>query len=219
MNIEEFSNEFDILSGISGLNFDEYEKSVFLTKAQEDIVRQLYSGKLGDAFESTEQIRRYLAPLVRTERLSCYYSETGVSNDSLFAPLPDDVWFITYEAAILDSDNPCIKGKEVAVIPVTQDEYHRIKNNPFRGTNSRKVLRLDVEFNEVELISKYPVDTYIVRYIAKPSPIILLPLPDGLTINGKNEESECRLDSDIHKIILETAVSLAIKSKTSSTSK
>lgn len=60
MTTEEFSNGFDVLinsySGLGdSLNFDEYEKSVFLTKAQEEIVEGLYTGKiLGDSFEDTE---------------------------------------------------------------------------------------------------------------------------------------------------------------------
>ena len=50
MTTEEFSNEFDTLLNSYGENpstieLDEYEKSVFLTKAQEEIVIDLYSGK------------------------------------------------------------------------------------------------------------------------------------------------------------------------------
>ena len=48
MTNEEFSNEFDILiNNINvGLEFDEYEKSVYLTKAQEEVVEGLYTGKI-----------------------------------------------------------------------------------------------------------------------------------------------------------------------------
>ena len=66
MTNEEFSNEFDNLVNSNSiikpfgvdstpLEFDEYEKSVFLTKAQEEIVEGLYTGKiLGDSFEESE---------------------------------------------------------------------------------------------------------------------------------------------------------------------
>lgn len=60
MTTEEFSNEFDTLLNSYALSpnkygmesspltieLDEYEKSVFLTKAQEDIVISLYNGKI-----------------------------------------------------------------------------------------------------------------------------------------------------------------------------
>ena len=40
MTTEEFSNEFDVLLNSyssGGVEFNEYEKSIFLTKAQEDL--------------------------------------------------------------------------------------------------------------------------------------------------------------------------------------
>lgn len=105
------------------------------------------------------------------------------------------------------------------VIPTTQDEYHRIKGNPFRGPNSRRVLRLDVNESMVELISKQDIRSYLVRYLSRPTPIILLDLPDGLSINNIKTETECKLNPGIHRMILEVAVNLAIKSRVSSTGK
>ena len=201
MTTEEFSNGFDVLInsysssepfGFSQnpLGFDEYEKSVFLTKAQEEIAEGLYTGKiLGDSFEDTEQLRRYLAHLVKTAILPCRVAPNGLSDKSVFAVLPDDVWFITYESVTLNGDSPCINGKEVQVIPTTQDEYHRIKGNPFRKPNSRKVLRLDVDESMVELISEEDIRSYLVRYLSRPEPIILVDLPDELSINNIKKQT------------------------------
>ena len=229
MTTEEFSNGFDVLInsysssepfGFSQnpLGFDEYEKSVFLTKAQEEIVEGLYTGKiLGDSFEDTEQLRRYLAHLVKTAILPCRVAPNGLSDKSVFAVLPDDVWFITYESVTLNGDSPCINGKEVQVIPTTQDEYHRIKGNPFRKPNSRKVLRLDVDESMVELISEEDIRSYLVRYLSRPEPIILVDLPDELSINNVKTKTECKLNPGIHRMILEVAVNLAIRSRVPST--
>lgn len=229
MTTEEFSNGFDVLInsysssepfGFSQnpLGFDEYEKSVFLTKAQEEIAEGLYTGKiLGDSFEDTEQLRRYLAHLVKTAILPCRVAPNGLSDKSVFAVLPDDVWFITYESVTLNGDSPCINGKEVQVIPTTQDEYHRIKGNPFRKPNSRKVLRLDVDESMVELISEEDIRSYLVRYLSRPEPIILVDLPDELSINNVKTKTECKLNPGIHRMILEVAVNLAIRSRVPST--
>ena len=229
MTTEEFSNGFDVLInsysssepfGFSQnpLGFDEYEKSVFLTKAQEEIVEGLYTGKiLGDSFEDTEQLRRYLAHLVKTAILPCRVAPNGLSDKSVFAVLPDDVWLITYESVTLNGDSPCINGKEVQVIPTTQDEYHRIKGNPFRKPNSRKVLRLDVDESMVELISEEDIRSYLVRYLSRPEPIILVDLPDELSINNVKTKTECKLNPGIHRMILEVAVNLAIRSRVPST--
>lgn len=229
MTTEEFSNEFDTLINSysssepfkhsqSPLSFDEYEKSMYLTKAQEEITEGLYTGKiLGDSFEQTEQLRRYLAVLVKTAVLTCEKATNGLSNDSVFAVLPDDVWFITYESITLNGDTPCIDGKEIQVIPVTQDEYHRIKGNPFRRQNSRKALRLDIGNSMVELISDEDIRSYLVRYVSRPEPIILLDLPDELSINDVNVKTECKLNPGIHRMILEMAVNMAIRSRIPST--
>ena len=76
MTNQEFSDSFDTIlnSHFSGapamqgdIVLDEYEKSVFLTKAQDELVIGLYSGRndTGASFEETEELRRYLANLVK----------------------------------------------------------------------------------------------------------------------------------------------------------
>lgn len=231
MTNEEFSNGFDTLINSyasseafgysqNPLNFDEYEKSIFLTKSQEEIVEGLYTGKiLGDSFESTEQLRRYLSDLVKTAILPCEKASKGLSENSVFAILPDDIWFITYEAVRLHSENPCLNGKEIRVIPTTQDEYHRTKDNPFKRPNLRKALRLDIDNQRVEIISEETVQDYLVRYLSRPEPIVLLDLPDGLSINNISKETNCKLNPGIHRMILDVAVNMAIRSRVSSTSK
>lgn len=228
MTLTEFSNEFDTLansySGTTSLNFDEYEKSVFLTKGQEEIVRGLYTGKiLGEPFEGTEQLRRYLDSLIITSKSQCSKYENGLTENSQMATLPSDVWFITYESVSIN-DSGCLNNKQISVIPISQDEFHKIKNNPFRGANSRRTLRLDAGVGAdgnsiVELISPYTLNTYLCRYLSQPSPIILIDLPDQLTINNSSKKTECKLDPGMHRMILEVAVNLAIKSKVSGSSK
>ena len=101
MTNPEFSIEFDILyNNISsnkapGLN--EYEKSVFLTKAQEQIVTELYSGRNNtyNSFEETEEQRRYLSNLVCTG--SC-----GVLDDCPLKILADQI--NEYKCAINDEE-------------------------------------------------------------------------------------------------------------------
>lgn len=223
MTNQEFSDEFDILiNNMSVLGtdnprqFDEYEKSVVLTEAQETIVKSLYNGNLiGKSFEETEELRRYLSSLVKD--YSPEYTEgTGITNISTLFTIPKDVWYITYETVSSNDDSlGCLKGTALEVVPVTQDELHKVIKNPFRGPNKRRVLRLDLENNIVELISKFSIDKYQIRYLAKPTPIILVDLPEGLTIDNINKETECKLNSNLHRIILETAVSIALKSRSS----
>lgn len=226
MTIEEFSDEFDVLLNSYAANnpfgtgqgltqLDEYEKSVLLTEAQESIVRDLYNGKLtGDGFESTEEQRRNLESLVNTLELTSEdISKPKMSDNSEFFQLPSDVWFITYESVLLSDKSLGCKNNTIAdVIPVRQDEYHNIKNNPFRGPSDKRVLRIDTGSSVIELISKYTIQSYFIKYLSKPKPIILQDITDeNLSINGETKRMGCELNTVLHRTILERAVALAIK--------
>lgn len=221
MNIKEFSDRFDTLLNSFGntpnIVLDEYEKSVFLTNAQEEIIIDIYSGKniFGDSFEKTEEIRRYLNELVETYITDSKVSgHIGISKNSVFYEIPKDVWFITYESATLQDEKlGCFNGEEALIVPVTQDNFYKVQKNPFRGSSKTRILRLDNKGSIVELVSEFNINRYLMKYITKPSPIILTNLNDGLSINGVNIETECKLNPVIHRAILDRAVQMAIQSR------
>lgn len=231
MTVQEFSSGFDTLLNsystaqqfgeqTSGREvvLDEYEKSLFLTQAQLDIVISFYNGKnsTGESFESSEEFRRYLDALIKTKE----YTEDdkldikGISSKSTLFTLPDDLAFITMEQIEYNDEKlDCPSNNIASVYPVTQDEYNRVKNNPFRGPTVYKALRMDYGTNIVEIISVYNIGVYTLKYLSKPEPIILEDLPDGLTINGVSEVTECKLNEVLHDKILERAVQLALQSR------
>ena len=200
-----------------GIEFNEYEKSIFLTKAQEDLLVELYNGKnpFRESFEETEEIRRYLSNLVKTYTTTEKIADiTGISDKSVFFKLPSDLWFIVYESVELRDDKlGCKDGNQVLVVPTTLDDYYNTYNNPFRGPGYRRVLRLDIDNGIAEIVSKYNISRYLVRYLSKPNPIILVALPAHLNINGESKITECDLHPALHRVILDRAVGLAIASK------
>ena len=231
MTTLEFSNQFDVLvssytrfRGFDGreprdtIEFDEYEKSLYLTKAQEELVKGLYTGKnqFGESFEQTEELRRYLASLIEEAELSPIITSDGkplgMESNSKFFTLPPDCWFITYEGVII-SDGKCESTSSIQVIPVRQDEYHKLKKNPFRGANDHRALRLDLSEGNVEIVSKYTVTKYYLRYLKKLNPIILVNLPNDVSIDGRNKSQTCELHESLHQHILEMAVMMALQSK------
>lgn len=225
MTTQEFSNEFDTLlnsySPGASIVLDEYEKSMFLTQAQEQLVLAYYTGKNSslDFFEKTEEIRRYLSSLVMTAELTPNTAYAGVKldqNSQVFS-LPHNLWFITYESAIVESPgDSCMDNKELIIVPVTQDDFYRVRENPFKGPNSRRALRLDIANNRVEIVSKYTLSKYLIRYIEKLSPIILETMPasgDTSLNNNQKDAATCKLHESLHRPILELAVRLAIQSK------
>lgn len=234
MTTKEFSEAFDVAlhnynlksdfgdqSFITEVTLDEYEKSFFLTKAQDELVTNLYNGKniYGDFFESTEEMRRYLDVLVVTDYLDATSDDSiKLQEDSSLYKLPPDVAFLTLEQVVLNDSDECINGSTANVYPVTHDEYARVKDNPFRGPTKYKVIRIDHGNNTVELISKYTIGKYLIKYIKQPEPIILVNLTNtGLTIKGIQEVTECKLHKLLHNLILDRAVTLAIAAKNIST--
>lgn len=232
MTNEEFSNAFDTLlnsyntkiifgNGDTPLDIrlDEYEKSLFLSQAQKEVIINFYNGNnhYGKSFESSEEIRRYLNTLIKTitYETPALVDIVGLNKNSIFYKLPNDLAFITLEQVQLDNLNTnCnIKEERINVVPTTQDEYNKIIKNPFRKPNDKRVLRLDVGKNYVELISKYKIVNYIIRYLIKPTPIILIDFPEDLSIDGYSNKTECELPSSIHDMILLRAVQLALTTK------
>lgn len=246
MTVEEFSDQFDVLvqnyrqnaefgkdSSAYDMRFDEYEKSVFLTMAQKEFVRNFYAGRnsYGLSVESTEEVRKQLNQLV------CTYSTSNAENQTTenpgdfhladnengghiytFFKCPNDIWWILYEEAQLSSSSDsCIDGTYSLVTPTTHDELYKQLGNPFRGPSEKRILRLDVESNLVELISKHNIGKYIMRYMKEPSPIVLTDMThniDGRTVDkGFNHPQTCMLNDQTHDVILQIAVSKAIASK------
>lgn len=231
MTTQEFSDAFDTLVSsyrrfkdfdnkeiLDSIEFNEYEKSYFLTKAQDELVIALYNGKnvSGESFESTEELRRYLSNLVKEARLQPITNASGlvigIGSNSKFFTLPQDLWYITYEAVDIDGAR-CSALSPMDVYPVTQDDYNKTKRNPFRGANDRRALRLDLSDGVIEIVCKYIVKDYYVRYLRKPNPIVLVNMPNNLTIDGVGKKSECELHEALHQRILERAVTEALQSK------
>lgn len=230
MTTQEFSDAFDTLLNSYNSKFpnseqpaialDEYEKSVFLTLAQKEIVINLYNGKnpYGDTFEVNEELRRSLDGLVKTRLYEEEDREDSIieklHSNSIFFKLPSDIAFITYEQVTYQDESlKCYNGSTADVCPITQDEYNRVIRNPFRGPTRYKVLRVDTGDNTVELISLYNIGRYIIKYLSDPPPIVLEDLPEGLNINEESSRTECVLNKVLHEPILRRAVQMAIASK------
>ena len=103
--------------------------------------------------------------------------------------------------------------KTQEVYPVRQDEYHKIRKNPFRGANARRALRLDLSDNVIEIISNSQVASYYVRYLRKLKPIVLEDFTGEISINGVSQKTECELPETLHQRILEGAVMMALRAK------
>ena len=216
MTTQEFSNQFDVKlqsafnqidrnTSITLTMFDEYEKSVFLTEAQDDVVKGIYNSTLGLGFENKEEAREYLKSLIRTQ-------EFPMNSDTIM--LPEDVLFIIHEVVKLSGPNICDPNSWKDVEVVKYNDLNRILKNPFRGPTNNRALRLDIDAHTIQIISNNTVTDYKVTYLVAPSPIILTDLTsDDLSIDGVSTVTECMLNPAIHDLILDIAVKKALQSR------
>ena len=218
MTNQEFSNEFDVLynnimsNAAPGL--DEYEKSVFLTKAQDEIVKNYFNpkgNKYQEGFDDNEKRQIDFSMIIRTKSYSDFTLALfdNKSNSKRITLDKDIMMFINEFADVT-------RGEEVTrltVIPVSYKEYARLMSKPYKRPlkyQAWRILDTTANNNEAELVIG-PRDTlskYNVRYIKRPQAIILDDL-DGVTLDGKSTKQECELDPILHQEILQRAVELA----------
>jgi hypothetical protein len=219
MTTQEFSEEFDILYDNIRTNtargLDEYEKSVFLTQAQEILVKGYYNNRL----EGNEERRRELANLIKNYvSTSLVNSNDNISTGSLFFTIPEDLMYIISEKGKTVSTQSCYNNQLIDIIPVTHDEYNLQKKNPFRkpklSGRTKSAWRIDygdyLGQRVVEIIppNEATLSEYRCRYLKKPRAIILETLTNE-SIDGQTQVSECELDSITHRDILRLAVRIA----------
>ena len=217
MNTTEFSLQFDIyynsIASNQAPSVDEYEKSVFLTNAQRDLIVDIYSGRIKVmSFESTEEARRYLANLITTKKITDLQRAGSKTTDPYVISdlnFKSDICYIVMEYATLSDDKACLGDAKLEVIPITHDELLRTLNNPFRGMTDRRILRVDEDDN-ISLYSKQALGSYNIVYVKNPSPIIVANLTElygqDATIDGVSVETQCNLPEIFHREILNRAV-------------
>lgn len=228
MTVTEFSNEWDIhynsIAGNSAPNIDLYEKSVYLTKAQLELVKNNFNplgNKYKKGFENSSKRRDDLKELVKSYASTVILVSTeGISTDSKFFKVPNDTFLIIQEQAKVTSSDTCINDTYIDVKPKTHDEFNTQIDNPFKKPDSTLIWRLDFYTHisgskNVELITPYTLSEYKFRYVRYPEPIVLTDLTvsfvgEGLSIDGVTASQTCKLSESIHREVLDRAVELAL---------
>lgn len=253
MTTQEFSNAFDTLlnSFNSKTNFgegaakndivlDEYEKSVFLTQAQDIIVKSYFSNNTNNQGEGLDDSARRQIDFSKLITVGLgtpiEVSKEGdlISFDDrgLMYQMPSNVLVVLNERLVVSSSN---NSKSYVVIPISYSEYDRIMSKAYAQPLKKQCWRLfngetgdsstntDINAEIIPIEGAIDNDSsviYKVRYIKRPAPIILTNLTftgqESLDIDGKSNVSECELNPIIHMDILNKAFELAIISKTGS---
>ena len=260
MTNEEFSNAFDTLlnsynnkvqfgdtSSRGDVNLDEYEKSLFLTQAQDAILKE-YFGMEGRTISIDDASRRQMdfSNLIEVSKINLkgntVADATGIDYRSIFIKVPGgipdkskQVLFILNESLTVAGTVAGSPKKQYQILPLSYTEYTRLMSRAYQYPLKRQCWRLinktdtGTEYTKtVELILNSAIphgsDTelnaidYKIRYVRRPKPIILEGVTEAnLQLEGYTEETECELDPIIHQDILNKAFQLAIVSKSAAT--
>lgn len=223
MTNQEFSNEFDVLYNNIMSNqapgLDEYEKSVFLTKAQDEIVKNYFNpkgNKYQEGFDGNEKRQIDFSMIMRSREVPSEFADGVFDSRGKVVTIDSDIMMILNEYATVTRANDAHSIPEtvrLTIVPINYTEYSRLMSKPFKRPLKWQAWRLltnDGTTKKAEIIAG-PNDTltaYHIRYIKRPQAIILSNL-EGVTLDGKTTAQECELDPILHQEILQRAVELA----------
>ena len=229
MTANEFSQEFDILYNNIASNqapgLTEYEKSVFLTKAQDEIIKNYFTDKPnGNKYQEgiEDSAKRYsdfsCLITVKSIQAQAHSDETSIDARGQICTLPEDLMISLNERFKVGET-------EYQVVPLTLAEYQRLMSRPSGDPLKKQVWKLMGNSTSgngsIEIISHWKDsrtsdNKLIVRYVRKPYPIIIEDLSkQNLTINGESNTynngtgEACELAKELHPEILQRAVELA----------
>lgn len=231
MTTEEFSNGFDTLvsayqhsaqfgeqSSIFDASFDEYEKSLFLTQAQEELVKQhfeKYQHPQQMGFDDSITKQMGYSTLIYTDSINPAASNNKYNDNSTLFDLRD----LEHDFLFIINEKVQCGETWYTVVPIHYKEYDRMMSKAYNQPLKRQAWRILHGNTYSEIITRHDADSisqYRVRYIKKPDPIILINLsssPNQPTINGESEITECELHPILHNDILTLAVQLALASR------
>lgn len=244
MTTQEFSNTFDTLlnsyrdikdfgkaNSAYSLELDEYEKSVFLTQAQDIIVKSYFDKTLNpqaQGFDDTERRQIDFSELITTYKPVAHQDDpeedpvVKYDDRSTLYKMPTNILFMLNEKMVSTTGtSPSTVTKSYVVVPLNYKEYDRLMSKAFAQPLKKQCWRLFQSPSGVDLLSELipiigtPITDYVIRYVRRPTPIILADLASGeysgnLDIDGQSTIKECELNPVIHMDILNKAVELAL---------
>jgi len=213
MELAQVSNKIDtkLNSFIpGGVQKDEYEKSLYLTQAQDIFYESLLS-----AFENTSNMSVALTPFIQNITITTAAPTIFGGHAIQLGVVARKI--LRERVKVTSISHPIYDGKDLKVSEERLAEIEESLKNPFRVPNEVEALRVMMEslaFDSIELYippwaSLTSYNAIIARVL---DPLILEDLPDALTIKDQNLATADILfsDEDMDKII-DLAVNLILR--------
>lgn len=231
MTTAEMSNKFDLLYNNVMSNqapgLDEYEKSEFLTKAQDELVKAYFSArsnKVQEGIDDSEKRQMDFSMLISTKNISVTGNTTSSSVVNMFGTnsgvyelntntTTDRIMMILNETVKITNDG---KSRYLTVVPIKYTELSTLLSKPYKRPIKNQAWRIfnssSTTGSNIDIVA-HPQDTgaldYTMRYIRRPKAIRTATFDADVTIDGSNVEQACELDPIMHEEIVQRAVELA----------
>jgi hypothetical protein len=149
MTIQEFSTEFDVLynnvtsNQAPGLN--EYEKSVFLTKAQSQLVNEYFNSRtdgFGGGFDGSQKRQYDFSGLVRVEKLFDINTFKERIDDTEKLDRRSKVFLFPQDYFLAVNEILSDEKGQYSVIPLSYVEYQRLMLKPYNFPVKRAAWRI-----------------------------------------------------------------------------
>ena len=156
MTLEEFSTEFDVLYNSITSNaapgFNDYEKSVLLTLAQEELIKSYFvanNNTTGVGLDGSQKRHYDFSTLIKVKTLNNIIDSiltTGV-DVPVFNKDANNIFLVPNDVFLVLNEYLTVKNNSYTVFPISYDTYNLLMSKPFPYPNKRQAWRLDSSIN------------------------------------------------------------------------
>ena len=156
MTLEEFSTEFDVLYNSITSNaapgFNDYEKSVLLTLAQEELIKSYFvanNNTTGVGLDGSQKRHYDFSTLIKVKTLNNIIDSilTTGANVPVFNKDANNIFLVPNDVFLVLNEYLTVKNNSYTVFPISYDSYNLLMSKPFPYPNKRQAWRLDSSIN------------------------------------------------------------------------
>ena len=156
MTLEEFSTEFDVLYNSITSNaapgFNDYEKSVLLTLAQEELIKSYFvanNNPTGVGLDGSQKRHYDFSTLIKVKTLNNIIDSTLTTGVDVpvFNKDANNIFLVPNDVFLVLNEYLTVKNNSYTVFPISYDSYNLLMSKPFPYPNKRQAWRLDSSIN------------------------------------------------------------------------
>ena len=148
--VKEWSDAFDVLfneiMSNASASLDEYDKSILLTKAQEEVIKNYFNpkgNKYQEGFDNSAKRQADFATLIKVATLAEFSDYAKFDIRSIAYKYPEDFFIaINEQFQVEATSESSTKTYPYTIRPISYDTYDRLMQKPYKYPTKSQVWRL-----------------------------------------------------------------------------